>query len=355
MPDEDSLDFLSIETIPEEEIVEETEEEVIVEEENQESEGEEVDDTEESPEEDTEENDTEEEEDPEDAEEVSEKEIEEEEVETDEIDYKEAEKIFKPFKANGKEMQIDNADEAIKLMQMGANYNKKMQGIKPLMKIGKMLENNDLLDETKLNFLIELNNKNPDAIKQLIKESKIDPLDIDLEEENNYRPKDYSVSDNEAQLDIVINDIRDTPSFDSTIKTISEEWDAKSKNVLFENPSIITAINDQKESGIFDQIDSIVQKEKIMGRLNGMSDLEAYQYVGDLLDKQGAFNTSPKVSNEKTTNETVEQKSKKVADLKKRKQASRSTRSSPSKPSKKEFNPLSMSDEEFEKLDNKFI
>ena len=66
---------------------------------------------------------------------------------TDTIDYKaEYERLTQSFKANGKEIAVANVDEAISLMQMGANYNKKMAALKPNLKLLKLLENNKLLD-----------------------------------------------------------------------------------------------------------------------------------------------------------------------------------------------------------------
>ena len=38
-------------------------------------------------------------------------------------------KVFAPFRANGKEIQVKSVDDVISLMQMGANYNKKMASI----------------------------------------------------------------------------------------------------------------------------------------------------------------------------------------------------------------------------------
>ena len=38
-------------------------------------------------------------------------------------------KLFAPFKANGKDIKVDSVEEAIALMQMGANYSKKMAGL----------------------------------------------------------------------------------------------------------------------------------------------------------------------------------------------------------------------------------
>ena len=52
-------------------------------------------------------------------------------------DYK---RILQPFKANGTEVQVRSVDEAIQLMQMGANYTKKMQALQPNLKVLKTLE-----------------------------------------------------------------------------------------------------------------------------------------------------------------------------------------------------------------------
>ncbi|RLD76246.1 MAG: hypothetical protein DRJ15_15705, partial [Bacteroidetes bacterium] len=134
------------------------------------------------------------------------------------IDYKaEYERLIAPFRANGKDMQIESVDDALTLMKMGANYNKKMAGLKPNLKLLKMLEKNDLLDESKLSFLIDLDQKNPGAVNKLIKDSGIDPLDIDTEKEDEYRPSTYTVDDKEVELDGVLDEIRDTQSFKDTL------------------------------------------------------------------------------------------------------------------------------------------
>ena len=68
-----------------------------------------------------------------------------------------------------------------------------------------MLENNGLLDEQKITYLIDLDKKNPDAIGKLIKESGIDPLDVNTQEEPKYTPGNYSVSDAQVNLDAVLD------------------------------------------------------------------------------------------------------------------------------------------------------
>ena len=296
---------------------------------------------------------------------VAQKDLFEESTETEAVDDKEAdkqtvdyrgeyEKLIAPFKANGKEMQVDNVDDARTLMQMGANYNKKMAALKPNLKIVKMLEKHDLLDESKLSYLIDLSKKDPSAINKLIKDSGVDPLDLDTEKADEYRPNSYTVNDKEVELDSILDEIRDTEAFNTTANIIGNKWDEKSKQVLVDNPKLIKIINDHVESGIYEKISSVVERERMLGRLNGLSDIEAYKTVGDAINAQGGF-TQSKSTKEEPTNV----KATNIVDpsLNKRKKAASSTKST--KASTKvsdDFNPLSMSDEEFEKIaSSKFI
>ena len=129
-------------------------------------------------------------------------------------------------------MKIDSVEDAISLMQMGANYNKKMAGMKEPLKFIKMLQNNNLLDEAKLSYLIDLDKKSPEAIARLVKESGIDPLNIDVTKDTEYKPNTYTVDDVQVELDTVIEDIRDTDSFKDTIDIVSNKWDEASRKVV---------------------------------------------------------------------------------------------------------------------------
>ena len=279
-----------------------------------------------------------------------------EEPSSEEVDYRKVyEEVFKPFKANGKEMQATSIDDVRQLMQMGANYNKKMAALKPNLKLVKMLENNGLLDEAKISYLIDLEKKNPEAIRKLLKESNVDPLDIDVSNELNYTPSNYQVNDKELELDGILAEIKETPTFNTTIDVLGNKWDVNSRKVILENPSLIKVINDHVGSGIYSTITSEVERLKVLGKLEGLSDIEAYKAVGDILNSKGAFNQAPPnqvnvASSNKVTNNGNPQ-------LKQQKKAAASvgqgvgnSKHSP------DFNPLSMSDEEFEKIaSSKFI
>lgn len=268
----------------------------------------------------------------------------------DERNYQaEIEALVAPFRANGKDMQIDNVEEARKLMQMGANYNKKMAAIKPSLRYIKMLENNNLLDEDNLSYLIDLAKKDPAAINKLLKDSGVNPLELDLEKEHGYETKKtYTVSDNEVDLDETLKEIRDTPSFEQTLDIVSNKWDAESKQILVSNPDVIKVINDHVAEGIYDKITQVMDRERMLGNLNGMSDLDAYKYVGDAIHKSGGFDTA---GDENHTSDNDKPSKTVDPNVKQRKKAASSTKPTVTKKKKKaDFDPLSMSDEDFEKF-----
>ena len=273
-----------------------------------------------------------------------------------EAEYK---RLLTPFKANGREIAVKSVDDAIALMQMGANYNKKMAALKPNLKLMKMLENNGLLSEDKIGFLIDLEKKNPAAINKLVKDSGIDPMDLDAEKASGYKQTAYTVDDREIELDTVLDEIQGTPSYNRTLEIVSTKWDAASKQVIAGSPQLLKVINGHVESGIYDLISKEMESERVFGRLNGLSDIEAYRQIGDALNAKGAFNSLVQGSSQKqqkpATPPVVVTPKPKVEDdkLKDKRRAASSTKPAAPASVPKDFNPLALSDEEFTKLVNK--
>jgi hypothetical protein len=273
----------------------------------------------------------------------------------EEIDYRAAyEKLTRPFRANGKEIQVKNIDDAIALMQMGANYNKKMAAIKPNLKLLKLLETHDLLSEEKLGFLIDVQKKNPAAISKLIKESGIDPLDLDESKAADYKPSVHRIDDREIELDQVLEDIQDSPAYSKTLHVVSKEWDQTSRQIIAEQPQLLKVLNAHMENGVFDLIAKELEHERMMGRLEGLSDIEAYRTIGDAIHARGGFNSLGRQGNTAPAAKPVMPPSKpkpeSVEKVKEKKRAASPTAVSTPKAPPKEFNPLAMSDEEFSKL-----
>lgn len=277
----------------------------------------------------------------------------------DAIDYKAAyEQLFAPFKANGREIKVTSVDDAIALMQMGANYNKKMAALKPNLRLMKMLENNGLLSEEKLSFLIDLDKKNPAAISRLVKDSGVDPLDLGAEQASAYKQTTYTVDDREVELDAVLDEIQSTPSYSKTLDVVSNKWDGPSKQTIATAPAILKVINAHMESGVYDVIAAEVENERLFGRLTGLSDIEAYRKVGDAIQARGGFNhlfaaTADKQATTPASPVTPAPAPKTVDDgkLKDKKRAASSTRPVASvAPAAADFNPLALSDEEIAKM-----
>jgi hypothetical protein len=195
-----------------------------------------------------------------------------------------------PFKANGREIKLATPEEAVRLMQMGAGYGRKIQDLQPHLKVLRMLEKNDLLSEDKLSFLIDVNQKNPDAIKKIIKDSGIDPLDLNIEDNVTYSPKSHAVSDKEMAFQEALSDIQGHDTGQDTLRIINQSWDQESKSVLWQSPQILGVIQSQRENGIYDQIVAEIDRQKLLGHIpHATPFLAAYKAAGDHLQANNGF------------------------------------------------------------------
>ena len=270
----------------------------------------------------------------------------EEETVEEEVTNQGTSRIYQPFKANGVEIQARNEDEVITLMQKGANYTKKMQGLKPHLKLLKTLEVNGLLDADKINYLIDLSKNNPKAINKLVKDADYNQYDHGGEEDEDYTPNDYQVSDSQMEIQSVLDEIKHTDTFQACLDVIGKKWDNDSKVAFLDKPQYIAELNEQMSLGIFDKIMAEVDRVRMFGGLEGMSDFDAYRTVGRKLSEEGAFNKPQPVA-------VTKPKSPDTTQANKRRAVASPKAANPSQ-AKQAFNPLAMSDEEFNKLSQDF-
>jgi len=240
-------------------------------------------------------------------------------------------------------------------MQMGANYHKKMAALKPNLKLMKMLESSGFMSEEKVGFLIDLGKNDPAAINKLIKESGIDPMELDAEKASGYKQTTFAPSQVEMDLDTVLDDLSTSPTYTRTLNVVGQQWDAASKETISKRPAILKVIDGHMQSGLYDRIEKEVSRERTFGRLNGLTDIEAYRQVGDAMNARGEF-TSAVAPSEKPAPKPVvvtPAPKKVVADeLKEQRRAASSTKTVASAPVTDEFNPLALPDEEFLKIAN---
>lgn len=256
--------------------------------------------------------------------------------------------IMKPFKANGKMITPESKEDVISLMQMGANYVKKMATIKPALKVLSSLEKNGI-DEEELNYLIDIKNKNPEAIKKLLKDSKLDMYEFDPEKDIDYKPSNNLATEEEAIFNQTVKEIQDSPHFDTTKKIVTQVWDKGSREKLLKNPDLLVGLHQEIEMERFDKVQSIVDRERTFGRLQGMSDLDAYMTVVNKLVQEEANNVP--ISKPKQEPVQVTQTVAKTVDKSKAKPSP--SKASPSKVKYTDEDILNMSDEDFRKLERK--
>lgn len=265
---------------------------------------------------------------------------EEEIAEPEELNYETSyNEIMKPLNVSGKEIEVKSIDDMRNLANMGIDYSRKMRDIKPLRAIGETLTQAGIMkdgqvDEAALMRLVDINNGNPEALAQLMKEKEIDPLDMETEDIT-YAPTQSMATQQNIEIQDVEKELVSRNSVDSVISEL-EKLDDASKQFFNESPSNLLKLDDDIKSGTYQKIMTAVRYEKDMGRLNGMSDMEAYiQMV------QGGRTTEPQTPAPAPTPKPS---------VAKRKAAGITKRAPAKKTVQKDYDYVNMSDEEFEKL-----
>ena len=269
-----------------------------------------------------------------------------EETATDTIDYKAVyDSIFKPFKANGKTITPRNVEDVISLMQMGANYTKKMQLMAPMKRAVESL-NKAGINEEELNFLIDIHNGDKEAIKNLLKKNEIDPIDLDMED-TKYIPKNNIASDADVEFSETLIDIES--SLPKIQEILNKTWDTKSKQLILKDPQLMKALHEEIEMGRFDEVQQRLEIEKTFGKYKGVSDIEAYiDLVTKMVNEKARTSTTETKHIEKqpeTTTKSIPDKTKAAPVRSKPKnQGSTLTAKDLFSMSEEEFNKLSIND-----------
>ena len=213
------------------------------------------------------------------------------------VDYEAVYKdIFKPFKANGKDITPRTVEDVVQLMQMGANYTKKMQLMAPLKKAAESLSRADIKEED-LNFLIDVHKGDKEAIKKLLTKHNVDPMELDLDS-TNYVPKNNIVSDEDVEYSNILDDIRD--SLPKIQEIMTNTWDTRSKEALLKDPNLMRALHEEIAMGRFDNVQAQLEIEKTFGRYKGKSDVEAYIDLVTKLAAKEQSNHQPDGTNKPT-------------------------------------------------------
>ena len=224
-----------------------------------------------------------------------------------EPDYKALyQKIMAPFKADGKTIQLKDVNEAIALMQKGVNYTRKTQNLAKYQKSILSLENANLLDNGKLNNLINIAKGDKEAIKQLLAEHKIDPMDLSSEnydgQPSNYVPRNNLVDDAYVNFKGALDEVQGTLEGQAVIRDLLNS-DDRTKSEVYQDPRLIGLLVQQKQNGIYDTVMGEVQRRKTIGLIpDSVPLIYAYNQVGQELTAQGRLSQMQGKNNNVTGN-----------------------------------------------------
>lgn len=266
-------------------------------------------------------------------------------------------KVTSKFNANGKEFQITDPDDVVSLMQKGLNYNQKMAAIKPSMKLVKALQDNGIESVEDLGFLLDLKAKKPEAIAKLVQESGIDTYDLNEEKAAAYQPSVPDVSDEVINFEMTAKALEDNPNFGRVVQELGS-FDDTTKQEIFKNPGLLNILTEHVGLGYYDQIMNRLQYEQAVGRMQGVPFLQAYDMVGNALfgnqPKQAPTNAPTQVINPTpvpvaSTPKPVNNTARKAA------AGSPGTATSSQKLNLTPDELWNLSEEEFKKIDPKFL
>lgn len=246
--------------------------------------------------------------------------------------------IFAPFKANGKEIAPRTVEDVVQLMQMGANYTKKMQSIAPMRKAVESLSNAGIDSEEKLSYLIDLYKGDKEAIKQLLKDNQIDAMDLDLDEVKYSPNKQNIASEADVKFAETLSNINE--SLPQIQNIMDKQWDQESKRILLSDPRALQALHEEIQMGRFEPVQKQLEVERTFGRYQGVPDIQAYIDILNRMSAQEQY--------QQQMQEQQRQPKKNVPDKRKAAPTRGKVKSGGTSLTPKDL--FSMSDEEFEKL-----
>lgn len=270
-------------------------------------------------------------------------------------------KVTAEFNANGKQFKIDSAEDVVSLMQKGLNYNQKMAAMKPGMKVLQALKEQGIESVEDLGFLLDLKSKKPEAIAKLIQDSGVDAYELNEEKAQGYQPSVPQVSDALINFEATTAELASNPHFGTVVGHL-HGYDEVTKKEIFENPHLLNLLTDHVQNGFYDKICARLEQEQAVGRLNGMSFLQAYDTVGNMLfskqEQPVVTQEAPVVNTPVVKPVATPVASKAKPSNNAARQAAAGTNGTATQTQKYTFTPedlWNMSEEEFAKIDPKFL
>ena len=182
----------------------------------------------------------------------------------------------------------DPAD-LIRAQQMLHGYSDKMKVFKEYKPFLKALEERKLTtDADKFNLAMSIIDGDPEAIKKVLKEKGIDPLELDLEDIK-YTEKNTLPSQAQMLIEDTYEQAENLGVGDKFTRVINKDWDVKSLQELVTNNAVRADLLQHLSDGTYDIVSNEIKKMELLdatGVLNGMTSIEKYRLAVERVYKQ---------------------------------------------------------------------
>ena len=211
-------------------------------------------------------------------------------AETGKIDPAEYERLKKfydeianaEFIANGKKVKgFTDPSKIIRSQQMLHDYSNKMRGINEYKPYLKALKEKGIIgDEEKFNFAMSLLDGDKATIKKHMEALKIDLVDLELDEDSKYIPKNYIPSKQSMVLDEAM-EIASNIGVDSKLRSvIAKDWDDDSFSEFLNNPSVRNDLLTHMQDGTYEIVQNKINELEMLdmnGSYRGLKSTDKYR------------------------------------------------------------------------------
>jgi len=198
--------------------------------------------------------------------------------------------VTSEFVANGKTMRgFSDPKKIIQAQQMAAGFGEKMKAFKKYRPFTTTLEEKGLLDNPeKFNLMINAMDGNQEAIKKLIKNAEIDPVELDMDNID-YTPTNSLASSMEMAYEDVLDSASQNGVKEQVEKVISGEWDDQSIIELLDDPENSSDLVNHLSTGVYDMVQERIAEKKmtdVNGVYSNKKSIEQYREAAQELDEE---------------------------------------------------------------------
>jgi hypothetical protein len=195
-------------------------------------------------------------------------------------------KLDQEFTVDGRKVQgLTDPEHILNLQKAYYQLKDNKSGLDEVAPVYDALKESGLLsDHSKLTMLLEAANGSPEAIKMLLKQNDIDPMELDTESIDEESVLDsqskYVASKDELSLKDFYSKATSLGKGDFVMGNIIEAWDSDSLRSLVQDPEASSIVINHLEDGSFDKIMDEVAKIKMTDFDSVFSNKSSYeQYV----------------------------------------------------------------------------